>query len=479
MSDSGTRGAPSVAAELLLSIALLFGAALVVAILAAATLFPILDSPSAIALFLGLILLADLLILYVFLRYLLRRSVFSPLDRIGAEADRIAAGDYEHRVTATGRRELDRVVEAVNVLARSLIRDRLLLAENVRSLESANRELVETSSALVRTARMASVGTLAAGIAHELGNPLGALRTSLDVATRRAQRGGDVEEALAMAREEAGRIDHIIRSIMAFARPSADGPSGGPVDVEAVVRSAVGLLAGRDALDGVMVRVEVVSAPPAVEARPQLLEQVFVNLIMNAVQASRSPLPSPESPAADGARDGSVNGVTDEAVVLRIGTVPAADRPRPEPRREGDPAGVDFSHRRRMALLRAGRTPPPFDPPASSAEEVDGLDVVVDVLDRGPGVPAELRDRIFDPFFTTRDPGAGTGMGLAITARIVEELGGTLRADEREGGGAAFRLTLPGALPPGAHPPAPHSTHTGPSPVGPSAPAPTSQEPRP
>lgn len=459
MSDPGTRGAPSVAAELLLSIALLFGAALVVAILAAATLFPILDSPSAIALFLGLILLADLVIVYVFLRYLLRRSVFSPLDRIGAEADRIAGGDYEHRVTATGRRELDRVVEAVNVLARSLIRDQRLLAENVRSLESANRELVETSSALVRTARMASVGTLAAGIAHELGNPLGALRTSLDVATRRVKRGGDVEEALAMAQEEARRIDHIIRSIMAFARPSADGPVVGPVDVEVAVRSAVDLLAGRDALAGVQVRVEVSAVPPPVDARPQLLEQVFVNLIMNAVQASRRErlesssnselLSDPDQTLSDG------SSATESAVVVRIGTAPATERPRPEPRREGDPADVDFSHRRRMALLRAGRTPPPFDPPLSSGEgegAQQGMDVVVEVLDRGPGVPPELRDRIFDPFFTTRDPGAGTGMGLAITARIVEEVGGTLRADEREGGGAAFRLTLPAAPSPVARP---------------------------
>lgn len=73
-------------------------------------------------------------------------------------------------------------------------------------------------------------------------------------------------------------------------------------------------------------------------------------------------------------------------------------------------------------------------------------DAVVEVLDRGHGVPAELRERIFDPFFTTRDPGAGTGMGLAITARIVDELGGTLRIEDRDGGGAAFLLTLPAAL---------------------------------
>lgn len=448
MSESGTLSAPSVAAELLFSIALLFGAALLVAILAAATLFPILDSPGSIALFLGLILLADLAILYIFLRHLLRRSVFEPLEVIGGEAEQIADGDYEHRVTATGRRELDRVVEAVNTLAQTLIRDQRLLAENVRSLDEANRELVETGDQLVRTARMASVGTLAAGIAHELGNPLGALRTSLDVAFRRSRRGGDVEEALEMAREEAVRIDAIIRSIMAFARSSGEESEMVSVDLAASARAALALLEGRGALGEVPVRIEVAASPPPVRARPQLLEQVFVNLIMNAVQASQGEgqisgaAGQPSSGEGEPARGPGVGG---DGVLVRLGVAPPSARSRPLPRRAGDPADADFSHRRRMALLRAGRNPLSIRrPPDDTGEGVP--DAVVEVLDRGHGVPAELRERIFDPFFTTRDPGAGTGMGLAITARIVDELGGTLRIEDRDGGGAAFLLTLPAAL---------------------------------
>jgi C4-dicarboxylate-specific signal transduction histidine kinase len=72
-------------------------------------------------------------------------------------------------------------------------------------------------------------------------------------------------------------------------------------------------------------------------------------------------------------------------------------------------------------------------------------DVVLRVEDNGPGIPPDLLPRVFDPFFTTKAPGEGTGLGLTITARIVQELGGTVDADNREQGGARFTVRLPEA----------------------------------
>lgn len=226
-----------------------------------------------------------------------------------------------------------------------------------------------------------------------------------------------MEEALEVALEEARRIDAIIRSVMEFARTTPPEGAGEWVRVELAdaVRDIIDLLERRGALDGARIRVMEAADAPAVRVRTQLLEQVLVNLIMNGTQA--------------GAGQGG-------EIEVRIRGVEASTEGR-EPRREDDPPGTDYSHRRRLARIREGEP----------AAELPGLpmDAVVEILDRGPGIPDEHLERIFDPFFTTKPPGEGTGMGLAITIRIVQELGGELEARNREGGGALFRMTLPGA----------------------------------
>jgi two-component system, NtrC family, sensor kinase len=430
--------ATTISGELLLSTALLFGAALLVAVLAVVLLLPVLPSPGAITLFLSLILLADLAILFFFLRSLLARSVLRPLEEIGAHAERIAAGDLAHRIPPTGRVELDRLVTSVNEMAGQLIREREHLAENVESLERTNRELVGTTDELLRTARMASVGTLAAGIAHEVGNPLGALRGALEGARRRLETGGNADEPLEIALEEARRIDAIIRSVLAFVRVDEQRDEWQRLDLGAEVRSAVQLLERRAVLPPSSVRIEVVPGARVVRGRPQLLEQVLVNLLVNAAQSVSG---STNDPSADGAPvprrpAGGIDVVVRSAHEGTEGMLP---------RREDDPPGIDYSHRRRLARLRRGVPPRP--------EGTSGRDVVIEVRDRGEGIPREDLDRVFDPFFTTRPPGEGTGMGLAITARIVEELGGRLEIENRDGGGTLVQVRLPGEPPdPPRHP---------------------------
>ena len=106
-------------------------------------------------------------------------------------------------------------------------------------------------------------------------------------------------------------------------------------------------------------------------------------------------------------------------------------------RRRDDPPGIDYSHRRRL-VTPAGLVP--GDPPAP-----DGLVVELSVIDNGPGISTEILDQVFEPFVTTKEPGEGTGLGLAVSARLVEGMGGTIRAGNRSGGGAAFTIVLPAA----------------------------------
>ncbi len=118
--------------------------------------------------------------------------------------------------------------------------------------------------------------------------------------------------------------------------------------------------------------------------------------------------------------------------------VKAWDKLRPKPaRRKDDPPGIDYTHRRRLA--RVGE--PSLEPAASQSGSV----VEIEVADNGPGIPAELLDQIFEPFVTTKEPGKGTGLGLAVCERLVETMGGVIRARSAPDRGAIFTIILPAA----------------------------------
>ncbi len=390
-----------------------------VAVAAVAVTLPLLESPVRALVFIGGIVLADLAILIHFLRSLVIRSVFDPLERIGEHAERIAAGAYDPTIPPEAGEELDRLIRGLNTMAEKFISDQQKLADNVRSLDLTNQELVATTEELVRAARMASVGTLASGVAHELGNPLGALMGCLDVIKRRSESGGDLAEPIDSAAEEARRIDRIVRSILEFARPSELGDGISEVSLPEVLDRSLGLLQGRGVLNGVSVERIVEPGAHRVRARAQHIEQILLNLLMNALWAVKKG-PDPQ-------------------IRVRVTAEPALGRSGGT-RRADDPPGVDYTHRRRIPLLLGRGT-------AREAMEVawGARDVVLRVEDNGPGVPPDRLPRVFDPFFTTKEPGEGTGLGLTITARIVQELGGIVDAENRAEGGARFTVRLPEA----------------------------------
>jgi signal transduction histidine kinase len=256
---------------------------------------------------------------------------------------------------------------------------------------------------------------LASGIAHELGNPLGALLAYVDVARSRADSDGADTELLDSVREEAIRIDRIIRSLLDFARSKET--ASGPLPAWPVVERVRDLLEAQGRLEGVDCEWECGGEVPPVLIDGQRLEQVLVNLLLNALDAIEE---------------------QEERVIhvsLQEEPGPGALFPR---RRRGDPPGVNYAHRRRIAAGDKGGTPAPL----SAAERV----VVLTVEDNGPGIDPETLEEIFDPFFTTKEPGKGTGLGLALSAQLVEGVGGEILAGNRKGGGAVFSLRLPGAV---------------------------------
>jgi len=302
-------------------------------------------------------------------------------------------------------------------LARRGTPDHELLERNVASLDATNRELVEARADLVRTARLASVGTLAAGIAHEIGNPLGAIMGYVDVARSRARSGNPDPELLESIRSEADRIDRIVRSLLDYSRPRDQ--SEGPEAPAPVIERVRDLMDAQGRLAGVQHSWNVDPDTPDVLMNPQRLEQVLVNLVLNALDAM------------DGTPRKSLHihayGARGEIVTLPV-------------RREGDPPGVNYLHRRRISRDDGGRGVDPV----FVAERV----AVIEVTDGGPGIPAHALEQLFDPFFTTKEPGRGTGLGLSICARLVEGMGGRIEAANAPEGGARFTIRLPAARAP-------------------------------
>ena len=246
-------------------------------------------------------------------------------------------------------------------------------------------ERKEMAARLAQADRMASVGTLAAGVAHEINNPLAYVLGSMDLCRRQldrlghlADRGPETGAALeAMrdcvdnAREGAERVRVIVRDLMTFSRAESDALVA--VDVEAALDSSVNLVWNEIRHRARLVKSY--SGVPPVLADEARLGQVFVNLLVNAAQA-----------------------------------IP-----------EGDSQNSEI-------LI---------------STSVEGDRVVIDVEDTGAGIPPDELVRVFEPFYTTKPMGAGTGLGLSICHGIVSALGGEITAESQPGRGSRFRVSLP------------------------------------
>jgi signal transduction histidine kinase len=290
------------------------------------------------------------------------------------------------------RKELAEAHERLKQLNETL-EDRV--RTRTRELEQANKDLRETQAQLVRSSTMASLGTLAAGIAHELNTPMGAIHSNADVERRAVRlirgilRDPSVASKLGpqprlertlrifddmnqMTLEAAERVTKIVQSLKSFAR--LDQPALEWVDLHEGIESTLTLMEHL-----IKDRIQVVrnyGELPKVKCYASQINQVFANVLSNAAQA------------IDGS--GSITITT------------------------GQEQG----------------------------------DVVIRVADTGRGIKPEHLERIFDPGFTTKGVGVGTGLGLSITYRIIESHQGSIHVDSQPGRGTTFTLRLPITSPP-------------------------------
>lgn len=335
-----------------------------------------------------------------------RRRLSASLTEISTVTKAIAAGDFSQRVPEHGPCEVASFAHDLNRLTDQLLENQCRLAENVRSLDETNRRLTEMQRELLTAEKMASIGRLAAGVAHEIGNPLGAI---FGYAAVQRRRNGD-SEAIAGIECEARRIDRIVRDLIEYARPGAGVRE--QVDVNASIHRVTELLRGQGAIDEVELDLRLAANLPAVLADPHRVDQIFVNLLKNAEAAAPHAGP----------------------IVITTGVEAHCGRAPVRERRADDPPGVNYLH------LREVRSP---SSSPHSPIEPDTPGVTIAVRDSGAGIPPELIDTIFDPFITSKAPGEGTGLGLAIVAATVNELGGRIAVSSSPGEGSTFKIWLP------------------------------------
>jgi signal transduction histidine kinase len=320
------------------------------------------------------------------------QKIFSELDEILVTivANQAASAIHNAQLYAAEeqrRKELTEAHERLKQLNETLevrVRDR------TKELEEANRELRETQAQLVQSGKMASLGMLAAGIAHEINNPIGAIHSNADVQGRtisiiqdafknpvlaeQIRENPALSRAFTMlqstnnvTREATGRIVKILRSLKSFAR--LDQAELESVNLHEGIDSSLTLL--QHLLKD---RIKVVKnyAPlPEVRCYASQINQVFMNLLTNAAQA-----------------------VDGEGTII-ITTA------------------------------------------------LEGEEVVVEIADTGSGIAPDHLARVFDPGFTTKGVGVGSGLGLSITYRIIEDHHGSIEVRSEPGKGTAFTVRLP------------------------------------
>jgi two-component system, NtrC family, sensor kinase len=238
-----------------------------------------------VGLYMALVGLALLVIAY----FALTRLIVRPLDALARAAERVASGARRLAVPKTSVQELARLGSSVGIMTERLLEEEDKLRRQIDEVERATLRLKEAQDRLVRSERLASVGRLAAGLAHEIGNPIAALIGLQDLVLAGGLTPEEERDFMQRMRKETERINRILRDLLQFARPAAQPlPGEGaaePGDILTAVNDTAALVSPQKNLKEVSLELEVASGLPPVALGHEPLMQVILNLVLNAADA--------------------------------------------------------------------------------------------------------------------------------------------------------------------------------------------------
>ncbi len=236
-------------------------------------------SEKAILVFIGL----NALILVLFGLYLLSRTVVRPIHRLLRVTEEFeAAGDMipEYR---SSRNEIGTLHRSLRAMLKRLDENKRELRATISSLETANRKLTEAQDEMIRSEKLASVGRLATGIAHEIGNPIGIILGYLDLLKGEGVKRADQVDFLNRVASEITRINGILRELLDFARPSVMEHK--PIDMHQLIEETVAMLRPQPMMDDLQIDLQLKAEKTLVLGDGDKLKQVFLNIVINAADA--------------------------------------------------------------------------------------------------------------------------------------------------------------------------------------------------
>ena len=316
--------------------------------------------------------------------YRLSKVYFQPLARLARRAQEYREDDEMLFSVRKEDNELHNLSGSLNSMLRRISADKEKLRSTVNSLETANLELKKAQEEIIRAEKLASVGRLSAGIAHEIGNPIGIVMGYLELIKQNDTPAEEKNEYIHRTEAEIERINTIIRQLLEISRPSNAGLK--VMSVHDLIDDISEVLDVQPLMSNVELECRLEAQNDKVLADSNQLRQVFLNLMINAADAISS---------------------------------------------EGKPNNGKL-------LIQSS-----LDGETSGQPQDGKTQLKIMFIDNGPGIPEENIANIFDPFYTTKEPGKGTGLGLSVSFMIIEGFGGKMNVSSVIGEGTTMTLLLP------------------------------------
>ena len=321
--------------------------------------------------------------------YRLSKVYLEPIQRLVKRAENYKEDDGLFFAVRKEDNELHLLSKSLNLMLERISKDKKRLRSTVSSLERANFDLKQAQREIIQAEKLASVGRLSSGIAHEIGNPIGIIIGYLDLLKQDDITDKEKSEYIRRTEDEINRVNVIIRQLLDLSRPSNDGME--TIRVHDVIEEVTDVIKYQSSMNDVRLDLELFAEADSVRADPNQLRQVFLNLLLNSADAI-------SMNTADEDKSGQI-------------------------------------------MVKSSIEPKPVDMPGDAGTISKVLKL--QFCDNGPGIDSEYLANIFDPFFTTKEPGKGTGLGLSVSFMIIESLGGKITAESQPGSGTCMLIYLP------------------------------------
>ena len=307
-----------------------------------------------------------------------------PIERLSKRAENYQETNGAFFPVRKQDNELQVLSKSLNSMTRRITEDKRKLQDAVHTLEKSNTELEKAQEEIIRAEKLATVGRLSSGIAHEIGNPIGIIMGYLELLKKDDVLASDKQEYILRTEKELHRMDTVIRQLLDLSRPS--DVDSGLIFIHEVIDDIANVLSVQPLMSDIELSLSLDATSDQVMADPNQLRQVFLNLAINATDAMTSGL-------------------------------------------EGKPA--------RLEIISE------FGNMLSTDNKQSTKGIHIRFIDNGPGIPEAILDKIFDPFFSTKAPGKGTGLGLYVCFMIIDSMGGSIHAQSVEGQGTTMTISLP------------------------------------